>query len=1309
MTKALIKFIPNKFADESYEVEVEPCSFYEAIELFKVEHPKQGKPIHGKKVMVFLNGERLVGELFKETELKAGDVIEITNTIEGDVLDFIWTGLTWGWAWLDFFDFDFEMDETESTQTYEWDGPTTQTRQGGVVPVVYGMHGVGGTYVNFNIWSDGEENYADMLVALCEGEIGGIRDEDNTANASIPTNLEDVDTATPWIKLNDQMITEYEDAYWAGRVGTNSQTSIQGFRDIQTLYDYDYKVPAERDNPGGNWTLLYTTNAAVDSFVIKMQADALYNYNSKGKMRANSVKYRVRYRVDNPEGSWVYDPVVSGSVDSADSWYTVSAKSQSPTKANLTVQPAAGRNTYDLQVQRYDPATTANDAANPFKTLQITEVVSEDLAYPNTVILAIRVKATDQLSGSFPEVLTLVQGRKVRVPDLGVGNGGTGTLEFEDYYWTGTGNNFRKIVGDTLATWDGTSYITQYTSNPAYCIRDYMLSTRFGVGDIMVDASLDNTAIDNAAKRCWQLSGTKHKSELHMVIDTQGSPVDALKQMGLVSRIFIFWAGGYIKFKYLEDEDPVQLITMGNILEGKFNTTYVNQSTIPNILEVRYANAEDNWKESSKEIVDEAEWALNKPQRRKTIELRGVTDTAQAIREAKYHLNLATYRRRSVSLTTTVESLHCEPGDIVAVQHDVPQWGWGGRVLTNSTSTTVVIDQEIPAAIVSDPTAYDVKVIHGTDDTIETKDILSVSGKTVTIDGTWTTTPAEDDTYILGVVDSSIKEYRVQGMTVNEDDSIAMKLEEHSASIYSDTGYVASDDEASTLPNPAAFAPVVENLTLYELHNEVGMGVSYQQPADTYVYDHADIYLSTDDIQYIKVAEGYGSDDVEVTGLMPGIKYYVKVYSINKIGIKNNDPAESTLTLTGATIGEPATPTGLEIDDGGVGQGLTTTFAGRDCKVRWNLNAPYGGAGSLEPQEPAGIAGMDWAVVRDFKVEVWNATGDIRIREEFTTDKFYTYTYAKNFEDSGGVPRRTFQFKIYQRNWFSLLSKLPAILTVSNPAPSMATHTPSLQSVYRGARVDFTSYVITDNDMDYFKLYYGYNSTPLTGSVDNINWRNQTHTIGGLSQLTKVYVRIKPYDAFGAGTQSVVASVRTQGFDFVNASDNEWTMKADAVVASIIKNTTITASKMGIASLSAISANIGNINAGYIEGVVITGGLFQTSTSGKRIQITDQGLSLSVTDAVGGYGEIRYGDNPASNASVFFGSGSLAYIHHLSEAVPFYIAAEQTVGDFHFYPRSSDPTGLGEIGDVCVVNASLKICTAGGTPGTWTVVGVQTG
>ena len=95
-------------------------------------------------------------------------------------------------------------------------------------------------------------------------------------------------------------------------------------------------------------------------------------------------------------------------------------------------------------------------------------------------------------------------------------------------------------------------------------------------------------------------------------------------------------------------------------------------------------------------------------------------------------------------------------------------------------------------------------------------------------------------------------------------------------------------------------------------------------------------------------------------------------------------------------------------------------------------------------------------------------------------------------------------------------------------------------------------------------------------------------------------------------------------------------------------------------------------------------------------------MTLHVTSSVGKYSTFQYGDGTK------YGTGALAYIHHVSEAVPFYISAEQaTVGDFHYYNRGSTPNGPNEIGDMCVHSGVLKICTAAGTPGTWTAVGSQ--
>ncbi|MFA5158516.1 MAG: hypothetical protein WC451_05025 [Patescibacteria group bacterium] len=129
------------------------------------------------------------------------------------------------------------------------------------------------------------------------------------------------------------------------------------------------------------------------------------------------------------------------------------------------------------------------------------------------------------------------------------------------------------------------------------------------------------------------------------------------------------------------------------------------------------------------------------------------------------------------------------------------------------------------------------------------------------------------------------------------------------------------------------------------------------------------------------------------------------------------------------------------------------------------------------------------------------------------------------------------------------------------------------------------------------------------------------------------------------------------------------------------------------------------ITGADISGGVITGALFRTSESGQRTEITDSGIVLLNGEIGAAYGDedYLYGD-----ANRKYGTGVLAYINNTSKIIPFYVSAEQSVGDFHMVNRSSDPSGIAEVGDLCVVNGKLKICTSGGTPGTWTIVGVQT-
>jgi hypothetical protein len=128
----------------------------------------------------------------------------------------------------------------------------------------------------------------------------------------------------------------------------------------------------------------------------------------------------------------------------------------------------------------------------------------------------------------------------------------------------------------------------------------------------------------------------------------------------------------------------------------------------------------------------------------------------------------------------------------------------------------------------------------------------------------------------------------------------------------------------------------------------------------------------------------------------------------------------------------------------------------------------------------------------------------------------------------------------------------------------------------------------------------------------------------------------------------------------------------------------------------------GNVTGSTITGSTITGSTIRTAETGQRISFDSQGL-LFLTGATpaGKYGSFKYGAKK-------YGAGVLVFFNNVAKRIPFYVQQEQDVADIHLFNRISDPTGPAEIGDLVCVGGKLKICTANGTPGTWTVVGTQT-
>ena len=225
-----------------------------------------------------------------------------------------------------------------------------------------------------------------------------------------------------------------------------------------------------------------------------------------------------------------------------------------------------------------------------------------------------------------------------------------------------------------------------------------------------------------------------------------------------------------------------------------------------------------------------------------------------------------------------------------------------------------------------------------------------------------------------------------------------------------------------------------------------------------------------------------------------------------------------------------------------------------------------------------------------------------------------------------------------------------------------------------------------------------------TPSSDYISWSGMTVTYNGVTynitdgNTSSKYVWWdKDYPTeFQTSVTAPSIHPRDDAIICINLSGKAYPVwQLRQVLGSAIITDLITADEINVSKLDAISANLGNITAGNLTSIII-----ETATEPPRVRLDSQGFYYQVTTSTGKYATFKYGDGTK------YGAGVRALFCNPNYPQVAILAADDR-GDIRFFNRASDPAGPSEIGDLAVVNGVLKICTAAGSPGTWTVVGTQ--
>lgn len=365
---------------------------------------------------------------------------------------------------------------------------------------------------------------------------------------------------------------------------------------------------------GGNITSVATVNTVESDFVLKGQNETVIDSNL--------------YNYDSKNSNATF-------VSTAAETQAISAGGGTGFKADYIAETLPG-----CSVTTYLGTTT--QTVNSRFTGKVSGL--RNLAY-----LAVTLESSDQLKGGFPTISCIAQGVKIK-------------------------------------TWNGSVWSSgvAFSDNPAACVRDFLINTRYGVG--LPESLIDNSSFGEVYDYCdvlvsdGTITGLEKRFNLNFVIDSKRPAVDILQDMCNCFGGFLIWAGNKLKLRVEKVENVVQNFAMDNIVEGSFSYQYAPKDSMINRLKVQYidptqnytkvfAMAEDKIDQDERSAIEGGNGVVEKE-----LSLMGITKFSRASRLANFALKSSKAAPMLCKFKVGIYAIHCEPGDVVSVSHDVSGW-----------------------------------------------------------------------------------------------------------------------------------------------------------------------------------------------------------------------------------------------------------------------------------------------------------------------------------------------------------------------------------------------------------------------------------------------------------------------------------------------------------------------------------------------------------------------------------------------------------------------------------------------------------
>lgn len=730
-----------------------------------------------------------------------------------------------------------DRSNSEQSTTYGWGGTKTVTGQGYPLAVTYGRMKSAGMLLSRHVISDGDKQYLNLLYCAGEGELSKIED----------------------IRINSNPISNYKDVQVDIRLGTNDQSVIPNFNDNFADQGLNYELKSD-------WSVQQVQGDACDAIELTIGfPNGLYYSNDSGGMDKTSVTVDAEIRKVGTQ-EWQTLPLannkgLSGHVKKKPKqWFFIDKSNRDIANSNYAGHIWEATNSAFYRVFRFDNLEkekyevrmrcsgkdgTSLRHVNKVYWTQLTQIIYDDFVHPGKALIGIKALATSQLSGSDPDVSWIQERDKVWV--------------FNPY------NN---------------QYEEKPADNPAWAAYDLLHICRKIGGEYVVFGQ-PYGRIDYDAFNAWAEKCTLNKFTFNYIYDSATRLWDALKYPETVGRGKVIPAG--TRFTCVSDyqSSPVQLFTVANIKYGSFTEEFQGVDARANSIELSFINKDKDYERDVIPVYGDTYDESNSLTNPAQIELMGCTSLEQAYRHGKHYLRCNKYEVRTVTFEAFTDAIACTVGDIILVQHDVPEWGEGGRVVAVN-GQTITLDKEVTT---QPGKQYQLLVRNNTTDAVTTYNVVNVSGANIVVQET---IPVQKDCiYAFGEISKAAKPFRVLAITEGHSE-MTRKIQ---CMEYYPELYAADDGHIPTINYANHGASDIQDIGLVsDVYGANGImysriAVTWQLPRDGKVTNLVVNFRNTKSDTWTYIGNFPSSaNGTAISDVLLGANYEVRVQAINDLG-----------------------------------------------------------------------------------------------------------------------------------------------------------------------------------------------------------------------------------------------------------------------------------------------------------------------------------------------------------------------------------------------------------------------------------------